>query len=154
MIVLNLKKELQNEQKARNAFYMKYFGLKNRCENQNNKDYWHYGAKGVKCEWRTFWDFGEDMYESYLIHKEKYGAKNTTIERIDVGGNYCKENCRWATLSEQQRNKSNTRIITFKGKTKSLPEWADFIGIGRNQLHTRFIRGWSIEKALTKNILC
>lgn len=153
MISLNLKKELIREQKSISAFYMKYFGLKNRCENSNNKDYKNYGDRGIKCEWGTFWDFGNDMYESYLDHRKKFGAKDTTIERINVDGNYCKENCGWATRKEQMRNRRNNKLITYKGESKTLPEWADYIGIGRQQLNTRFYRGWNVEKALTKNIL-
>ena len=51
------------------------------------------------------------MYESYLEHIKKFGKKNTTIDRIDNDGNYCKENCHWATAKEQSLNVR--KITTF-----------------------------------------
>lgn len=59
----------------------------------------------VENEWRKFDNFKNDMYESYLEHREKYGERKTTLDRINVYGNYCKENCRWATPLEQEHNK-------------------------------------------------
>ena len=76
-----------------------------RCNNPKDKDYPHYGARGIKCLWKDFNEFKNDMYESYLDHVAEYGEKDTTIDRINFDGNYCKENCRWATVSEQNANK-------------------------------------------------
>lgn len=70
-----------------------------RCTNPNDKDHWKdYGGRGITiCErWRSFKDFLADMGER---------PDGRTLDRIDVNGNYEPGNCRWATKSEQQRNK-------------------------------------------------
>ncbi len=73
-----------------------------RCTNPNNKSYKHYGGRGIKvCErWKDFSKFKEDLYDSYIEHVKIYGEKNTTLDRIDVNGDYTMDNVRWATLSE------------------------------------------------------
>jgi len=72
-----------------------------------------------------------------------------TLDRIDSSGNYCKENCRWATVIEQARNKKNNKIISFNGKIATLAEWQPIVGISADTLSWRLINGWTIEEALT-----
>lgn len=134
-----------------NVFYGRWSGMKARCN--NNKDML-YGARGISvCDrWHDFENFKEDMYESYQEHIEKYGKKNTTLDRIDVNGNYCKENCRWATQKEQANNRRTNRLITYKGETHNISEWADILGIQAYTLRARLFKlGWSIDRAFNNS---
>ena len=90
------------------------------------------------------------MYESYLEHVEKYWEKETTIDRIDVNWNYCKENCKWSTNKEQSQNKTNSHKITYNWETRILSEWASIVWIKRECIKERLKRGWDVDKALSK----
>jgi hypothetical protein len=90
------------------------------------------------------------MHHSYTIHSEKFGERNTTIERVNVFGGYSKENCRWATRKEQQRNKRNTVYFVHEDKNKTLAELSENSQIKYTTLYYRIVlRKWNVEKALT-----
>lgn len=92
------------------GLYRKYVGMKARCTNSCGA-YKYYKGKGIIVEWKNYLDFKRDMYDSYTNHLEIYGHKETTLDRIDVDKNYCKENCRWATWKEQANNRSNSKRL-------------------------------------------
>lgn len=72
-------------------------GMKNRCDNPNNSRYADYGGRGISyCDdWRYFKNFLRDMGEA---------PEGLSLDRIDNDKGYNKQNCRWATREEQQRN--------------------------------------------------
>lgn len=109
-----------------------------------------YGEKGVKCLWKSFEEFKNDMGESYQNHVKIFGERDTTIDRINSNGNYCKENCRWATLREQAGNTSQARFITYNEQTKNVSEWSRVTGINYQTLINRLNAGWSIDKVFSK----
>ena len=113
-----------------------------RCYDPSHHKYHLYGARGIKvCErWRTFSLFLQDM-----------GKRPTgkTLNRKDNNGDYCPENCEWATYEEQNRNRRDNRNITFDGRTMCLTEWALITRIKRTTLRKRLDKGWSVQRALT-----
>lgn len=118
--------------------------MKDRCNNKNFKQYKDYGGRGISVceEWYNFENF-------YNWSMENGYNDNLTLDRIDVNGNYCPENCRWATRREQQLNKRNNVFLTMNGITMAQKEWAKKLGIRDHVIIDRLKRGWTVEEALT-----
>ena len=128
-------------------FYGVYKTIKSRCTNKNTNCYQNYGGRGIKFLWKDFKHFRDDMFADY----EKHIAtnENTSIDRIDNDGNYCKENCRWVTRKEQNMNKRTNDNYTINGVTKCRSEWAREYGLTPQRVSARINRdGWTIEQAL------
>jgi hypothetical protein len=141
-----------NQSKHRDSFtrfYRIWSSMKMRCINKNRDSYKYYGGKGIKiCErWFEYMNFKNDMYDSYLMHIKEYGEKNTSLDRMGNNSNYCKENCRWATLREQANNKRNSLFIEYNGERKTLSQWCEVLDINQNTVKQRLHRGWSTDKS-------
>lgn len=126
--------------------YKSWAGMKRRCDNPNQTAYERYGGRGITYEksWKYFENFIKDM--------GKMPKANMELDRINNDGNYCKENCRWATRKEQTRNRGGaraTRLYTFNGKTLCIADWAKEIGISPASLQKRLNKGWPLELALS-----
>lgn len=127
----------------RTRLYNTWLNIKQRCLNKNNPRYKYYGGKGINIcrEWRD--DFA--TFESWALSN---GYDETlTIDRRDVNGDYEPSNCRWITNKKQQNNKSNNRCITYKGETKTLKEWAEYLGFNYKTLQKRINKGWGTKAA-------
>ena len=122
-------------------FYHKYQSILHRCNQKTYKCYDNYWWKWIKCEWRNFKEFYDDMYESYKEHVKRYGERDTTIDRIDNSKNYCKYNCRWATIKEQANNKTNNVLLSYKWEQHNIAEWADKLWLTFSTLYQR-LRKW------------
>lgn len=122
--------------------YATWKNMKIRCSNEKCEMYHLYGGRGIKfCDkWLKFEGFYEDMKDGYNDELQ--------LDRIDVNGNYCKENCRWATRKENANNKRNTVYITYNNETKTSSEWADIIGAKNATITKRVRMGYSPEECL------
>lgn len=130
-------------------FYTIWAMMKQRCHNPNQPAYARYGARGILvCErWQTFENFREDMFDKYREHRDRYGARNTSIDRIDNSRGYSPDNCRWATRSVQANNKTNNRHVVYKNVKYTVSEFCAIYRV----THERFISAESIEELLFRD---
>lgn len=125
--------------------YGVWIGMTKRCTNPNEKDWAGYGGRGIRvCErWRA-------SFANFLADMGQRPTEKHTIEREDNDGDYSPDNCRWATRAEQVVNQRSNRILTFKGRSMPVSEWAKVTGINYGTLLTRITRlGWSVKRALS-----
>lgn len=134
--------------------YKIWKGMKERCYYPKNSHYEHYGALGiVVCdEWRdNYAAFREWALCNGYNSRAEFGE--CTLDRIDVRGNYCPENCRWISLDTQANNKRNNHYLVYNNETHSMAEWASITGISYGTLKARLKRGWSVDKALSTPVI-
>ena len=132
--------------KSTSRIYRIWVGMKKRCsEKSTGKARKNYFEKGIKVcdEWMIFENFLADM---------GYPGKHLSIDRKDGTKDYSKDNCRWATSKQQANNMCVNRILEHDGKSATVAEWADLVGIKPNTLEYRILRGWSVERAINQPI--
>lgn len=143
--------ESPDSSKNASRLYRIWLNMKQRCSNPKVDFYHCYGGRGIQVceEWK----------KDYLVFKE-WSMKNgysdeLSIDRIDPNGNYCPENCRWATWEEQCYNKRTTRRYDLNGESYTIKELSDMSGISYNNLKTRLNKfGWTVEEAITIPAVC
>lgn len=116
--------------------------MKRRCYDKSNKRYENYGGKGViVCdEWKN-------DYLSFRKWAYANGYNDElTIDRIDVNGNYEPSNCKWSSWKEQMNNQTRNRFLAYKGKTMTMSQWAELLGLTYGAMNHRVQRGWSMER--------
>lgn len=143
-----LRKETTSKTKrthgmTESATYRIWTHMWQRCTNPKNKRWMQYGGRGVSvcARWESFENFLQDMGEKPVGH---------SIDRINNDGNYEPANCRWASIKTQQNNTSTNHLITAFGKTMTVTQWAELIGIRAHTIHARLTcYGWTPEEALS-----
>lgn len=129
--------------KKRSREHVTWDAMIQRCRNVNHPAFHHYGERGITvCErWTFFSNFLSDM-----------GSKppGMTLERIDNDGNYEPSNCRWATHTENCRNRRTCRVIIHEGERLTITEWAKRAGCSPAAFSSRIARGWSISAAISR----
>jgi hypothetical protein len=130
---------------SRTSEYKTWQTVKQRCRNSNAPNYDRYGGAGITIS--------DDWFNSFHVFIKQMGRKPSplhSIDRIDGARGYETGNCRWATHREQNNNRKTSRLIEFRGVTKTLAQWARETGIVAATIALRLNRGWPPEKALTK----
>lgn len=112
-----------------------------RCSNPNSPGWKYYGGRGIRVEecWLKFSGFFRDM---------GHPPPGTSLERINVNGDYGPSNCRWATRIEQANNKRSNRIVLLDGRMMTLASACREVGVNYKTAHTRLSRGSSVATAL------
>lgn len=122
--------------------YHSWRSMKQRCLCVNDPFYKRYGGRGIKVclRWlNSFENFYTDMGPRPL---------GTGLERMNNDGDYTPSNCRWATIKEQQRNRSSNKMITIDEVTKTLVEWCEVAKISPRTVGTRLRLGWTERDAI------
>lgn len=142
---INVKHGCCRRKVPKERIYKIWAGMKNRCFNKNNQAYNKYGGRGITVckEWLDFSNFKEWSFNHGY-------SNNLSIDRIDVNGNYCPENCRWADEITQANNRRNSVYLTINNETHTMAEWTKIYNLPRGLINSRINElGWDIEKAIT-----
>ena len=130
---------------SRTRIYRIYVGMKQRCNNPNNRLYKYYGGRGISiCD---EWSHKDSGFMSFYHWSMANGySKDLSIDRIDVNGNYTPDNCRWANSTIQNINMRSTRNTS------------GYVGISRHTCADRWygrvkINGKTVYTGMSKNIL-
>lgn len=128
---------------SKTKIYMVWINMHSRCYKNNHPEYKRYGERGIRvCDkWQTFEGFFEDMGTTY--------KEGLSIDRINVNGNYCKENCRWADNITQQKNRRTTKFYTLNGETETFTYFCRKYNVNYELARGRLRMGWDIEKIFT-----
>lgn len=129
---------------TRSHTYRSWESMKARCSNPKDPSFVNYGARGIiVCKrWVKFENFLADMGER---------PRGTTLDRLEVNGNYSPLNCRWSVPRIQQRNKRTNRLVEFNGNCVPLVVVAEQSGIPYHRLWERIVRrGWTVQDAINK----
>lgn len=136
---INLTKNHKNNQTKERLYHI-WSSMCQRCCNKNNQSYENYGGRGISvCE---EWRYDYRNFRKWAVENGYQEA--LTIERNNVDGNYCPENCCWIPFSRQERNQRRTIRVTIDGVTQPLIDLAEQYGIkpctARQRYHSGYLQ--------------
>lgn len=126
--------------------FIVWSGMRQRCNDSGCEAYSNYGGRGIRV------DKAWDDFAMFLANMGARPSPSHTLERINNDGNYEPGNCKWETRQGQSRNTRRTAQLTFQGRTASMVEWSEVLGISYYAIRARRSRGWSDEKILSTPI--
>ena len=139
-----MSKTMSTHRRSRTRLYNIWCAMKRRCYNPNDVRYDSYGGRGITVcdEWKNSYE----NFQNWAIengYDENAPRGKYTIERKDVDGNYCPDNCKWATIKEQANNTRFNHIITIDGISKTIAQWAEHTGLSQGCIESRLNKlGW------------
>lgn len=135
-----MTKKVYKKHGLRNTkFYRTWYNILGRC-NRHTPRAAHYRDKWIVVLWKSFEEFYNDMYDSYLEHCQKHWEKYTSINRIDNNWPYSKDNCSRATNKEQMLNTSRSLMLEKDWKTMTAKERSILLWINENTIRVRHKR--------------
>lgn len=129
---------------SKTSEYHSWASMVSRCRAETNQDYPSYGGRGI-----TVCDEWICSFERFIADMGMKPTPRHSIDRIDNSKGYFLDNCRWATPTQQSRNRRNNKVIEFNSETKTASEWANDLGISFSTLMER-LEKWPVDIALTK----
>lgn len=126
--------------------YNSWISMKKRCYYKNHVGFKHWGGRGIQVcdEWRnSFENFYRDMGDR---------PEGCSLDRIDNDGDYYKENCRWASETEQKNNRRNNHRFLYEGVEYTAPQLSSKFGIRADVILYRISAGWELADALTRPV--
>lgn len=130
------------------VLYSIWRGMKSRCANKNTENYKTYGGRGISVcdEW-------DGNFQPFKQWAESHGyEKGLQIDRIDVNGNYCPENCRWVTPKINGNNRRDNVVLTAFGEQKTMKNWSEDSRcvVSYSTLRSRIsVKKWPAFEAIT-----
>lgn len=127
--------------------YRRWIAMRARCNNPNHSEYFRYGGRGIKVckEW-------EESFMSFYEWATNNGyEEGLTIDRIDNNKGYSPENCRWATVAQQNRNCRRNHLVTYNGETKCIADWVIKTGLSYDTILYRLKIGIPLDKVFDKD---
>ena len=133
-------KRTHGQSNPKTAEYTAWVNMKRRCYDKNRECYPDYGGRGIiVCEeWLQ-------SFEAFFKDLGPRPSNQHSLDRIDVNGNYCTENCRWSTKDIQQNN----RRCSIYTQSMTIQDWEKATGLSRQVFYDRLEAGWQIGQAIT-----
>lgn len=124
--------------------YWVYHAMIQRCYKTNCRQYFRYGGRGIRVckEWLA------DKTSFYMWALEQGYREGLTLDRIDNDKGYSPDNCRWVDYKMQGNNTRRCHYLTYKGKTQSMMDWSEELGINYYNLRSKIRNGWTLEEVI------
>ena len=123
--------------------YWVWIGMRRRCTSSLPKSKAYYLERGI-----TVCDRWQKSFQNFVNDMGLRPSSSHSLDRIDGDKGYSPENCRWATIKQQARNKASNRRISIDGRTMCVSDWADESGINLRTIIHRLNRGWENKSAV------